>query len=182
MIINTGLRETLTRRNYRLIIVHSAEADPCRGEISRFRIIVARGERPSYGRRDAIWITARYPCVKRNNRSHKPRSFANIPQVSRMHKFDRAHLASLLRMLGDLFTAICDGDLSISLAFSALAFSKTWKRDFTFRLESSSSPRSGLSEAEIQRERISPYVSSVIPSLFLVLSRRCTNIWAYSLR
>lgn len=34
-------RETLTRRNYRLIIVHSAEADPCHGKISRFRIIIA---------------------------------------------------------------------------------------------------------------------------------------------
>lgn len=57
-------------------------------------------------------------------------------------------------MLGDLLTAICDGDLSMSLALSALAFSKTWKRDFTLRLESSSSPRSGLSEAEIQRTRL----------------------------
>lgn len=55
-------------------------------------------------------------------------------------------------MLGDLLTAICEGDRSISLAFSVLAFSKTWKRDLTFRLESSSSPRSGLSEAEIQKE------------------------------
>lgn len=49
-------------------------------------------------------------------------------------------------MLGDLFTAICDGDLSISLV-SAPAFSNTWNRDFTFRLDNSSRPRSGLSEA-----------------------------------
>lgn len=58
----------------------------------------------------------------------------------------RAYLASLLKILGDLFTAICDGDLSISLV-SAPAFSNTWNRDFTFRLDNSSRPRSGLSEA-----------------------------------
>lgn len=68
------------------------------------------------------------------------------------------HLANLLRMLGDLLTAICDGDLSISFEFSMLAFSKTWKRDLTFKLESSSSPRSGLSEAEISK-KISSYFS-----------------------
>lgn len=72
------------------------------------------------------------------------------------------HLASLLRMLGDLLTAICDGDRSISLAFSVLAFSKTWKRDLTFRLESSSSPRSGLSEAENAERPSSLHSSSEV--------------------
>lgn len=64
-----------------------------------------------------------------------------------------AYLASLLKILGDLFTAICDGDLSISLV-SAPAFSNTWNRDFTFRLDNSSRPRSGLSEAAILRRKV----------------------------
>lgn len=156
-------------RNYRLIIMHPTEANLCHGKISRFKI---NKERAVYGRkvrRDLNQLVRRHNvkfyCV---NILQLDRFLVSVftPRIRNQSLI--AHLANLLRMLGDLLTAICDGDLSISLTFSALAFSKTWKRDLTFKLESSSSPRSGLSEAEKFREEISllhsPWCS--LPLLF----------------
>lgn len=50
-------------------------------------------------------------------------------------------------MLAERFTFTALPDFSTSEDLFSSDFSNTWKRDLTFKLESSSKPRSGLSEA-----------------------------------
>lgn len=119
-----------------------------------------------------ICVTAENHLLDRGESEARTVSIAITGDAESL-KREFTHLASLLRMLGDLFTAICDGDLSISFA-SVPAFSNTWNRDFTFRLDNSSRPRSGLSEAGTKSgERFRRTRSTLLRVKWLCTSLRC---------
>lgn len=157
-------RETAIRRDYRLVIAYLLQKRICVTVCHALKLSSFTWRAVHYRRSDTWFyylISAHRVCentagevsqVLRVTYRYFITMICAVRNGFRNISLRITHLASLLRILGDLLTAICDGDRSISLALSVLAFSKTWKRDLTFRLESSSSPRSGLSEAEIQKE------------------------------
>lgn len=88
---------------------------------------------------------------------NQPLYFLNIMKIINYETY----LASLLRMDGDLLTLMVLGDFSKETLLVSSPFSNTWYRDFTLRVDNSSKPRSGLSDAVKSKKELKKTLKNI---------------------